>query len=157
MLTRATSTPIAPATAARIASTYSRIFGDSRITVTSTLPTSNRPSAAIAAARRSRTCDRLRQGQILGRRDLDVRRVPFDEHHGEPRAFDQRGLVGRLDAVARTEVERGLQHAAPERLRRLGEKDRFARQRLFHQPSLLAVRSVGSRRTALSLPPLGVA
>src|SRR3954452_12985681 len=55
MLTRDASIPIAAETAIRIASTWSLIFGRSRITVTSMLPTSSPSAATSATARRSRS------------------------------------------------------------------------------------------------------
>src|SRR5262249_2675158 len=51
MLTRSTSMPIALATLARIAAMYGRIFGASRMTVTSTLPTSSPCAVTSATAR----------------------------------------------------------------------------------------------------------
>ena len=85
---------------------------------------------AIRSAR-----DRLRHRQILGRRDLDVRRLAVDEAHGlAARARPARPRRSRRRRRAPS-VERGLQHVAPERLRRLREKNRLARQRLSTGPA----------------------
>ena len=74
--------------------------------------------------------NRLGHHQIVRRRDLDVRRLALDQADGVAGALGQGRLVGRLDAGVRRSASAVAQHVAPERLRRLREVDRFARQRL---------------------------
>ena len=65
------------------------------------------------------TRDGFGNRQVLRRRDFDVRGLTFDDADGVAGLLGEGGFVGR---VAR-ERQRVAQHVAPERLRRLGEKD----------------------------------
>jgi len=50
-------------------------------------------------------------------------------------ALRQSGLVGRVYRVTLADGERVMKHVTPERLRRLGEINRLAPQRLSHEQS----------------------
>ena len=67
--------------------------------------------------------------EILGAGDLDVRRLAFDQPDRMAGALGQRGFVGGVSADA----ERLAQDLASKRLRRLGQKNRLARQRSTHE------------------------
>ena len=84
-----------------------------------------RPAASAADSSPSRA----RRAEVVGGRDLHVLRVALDDVHGVPGLLRQRRFVGRLDA-ATAERDRVPQDVAPERLRRLRQVDRLARQRL---------------------------
>ena len=58
---------------------------------------------------------------------------PSTRRTAMPGALGQRRFVGRVDARV-AERERVAQHVAPERLRRLREEDRLARERLARRP-----------------------
>ena len=71
--------------------------------------------------------DRFGHGQVLRRRDLDVRLLAVDEPDRMAGALGQRRLVGRVLPLL-GQRQRVAQHATPERLRRLRQVDPLARQ-----------------------------
>src|SRR2546427_2738602 len=79
--------------------------------------------------------DRFGERPVLGRRDLDVRRVTVDELYRVTGAFDKGRLVGRVAALL-AERKGVSENVAAERLWRLREEDRLARQRLGDGPGL---------------------
>ena len=95
-------------------------------------PALDQPVQVVADADTPRGGARCSTGaraiEIAGGRNLDVRRVARDDVHAVTRALGQHGLVGRsLQRCGRRDG--GAEHVAPERLRRLREKDLLARQR----------------------------
>ena len=66
-------------------------------------------------------CDRFGDRQVVGGRYLDVRCFAIDETDRQACQFDERGLIGGVDAFARADFERAAQHVALKRLRRLRE------------------------------------
>ena len=65
--------------------------------------------------------------KILGRRDLEIGLVAFDDVHGQPCPFHEHRLVGDVRPVG--PGKRPLQHFAAKRLRSLREEEVFTRQR----------------------------
>src|SRR5262245_19672896 len=91
-----------------------------------------RASSPRAGTPAPATSDRLRHREIVGRRDLDVRRLALDDMDAVAGALGESGLVGSGNRVALAERERDLQDVTPERLWRLGEIDDLAWNRLDH-------------------------
>ena len=102
-------------------------------------------AAGDPAARAPR--NRFGHGQVLGRRDLDVRRLALDEPHRVAGALGERRLVGRVDAALRRAPARRAA-LAPKRLGRLREVDRLARQRFDDERVPVAGRASPCRAPA---------
>ena len=111
-----------------------RAPGDQAMQIVAGADADRAAGGAVAAPARAALAE------IVGRRDLDVRRIALDDVHGEPRALDQHGFVGDR-GVAAARASACVEHVAAERLRRLRQENRLARQRRANDP--LAAPSAG--------------
>ena len=89
--------------------------------------------------------DGFRNHQILGRRDLDIRRLALDQPDAMSGPLGERRFVGGIDA----QREGFAQHLTAECLRCLREKDRLTRERLCHHH--LAIRHAAGGQWCASL------
>ena len=89
----------------------------------------------FSRAIRRRACDCLGDREICRRRDLDVGGLAVHEPDGKAGTFDERRFIARVETITLGDLERLPEHIAPERLRRLGEKNRGAIKRLGDGPA----------------------